>query len=226
MSKGSANKQKNGHKLLAFKYIPMDMARIVSSVLIPILRLKPVNLKGETYKEKLKGGALIASNHTGYIDTFAVGITFWYRRLYFLAAEVVMKTKLRSFLLKGVGAIKIDRNTTDIEAIVKSVELLRKGHLLAIFPQGKIDKTNDVDSVKSGAALMAIRANVPMVPIYLAPREKWYKSRTVVVGEKIVPSNFLVKKFPTSSDIQKITEALAGEMGRCKAAYNSNFKGE
>lgn len=172
----------------------MDVARIVCIPLIAILRIKRYTPEGKKYSKKLVGGAIIAANHTAFIDPFVVGVTFWQRRLYFLAAEVVMQGKLRSFLLKGVGAIKIDRNSTDIEAIKKSIGVLKEGHPLLIFPQGGINKDDNVENIKSGAVLIALQAGVPIIPMHILPRSEWYKSRTVIIGNEINPKEFCAKK--------------------------------
>ncbi len=206
------------HKTFSFKYLAMDMARLVCAVLIPILRIKKKTPEGQKYTCKIKGGAIIAANHTSFVDPFVVGVTFWYRRLHFLVAEIVMKGKLRSILLKGVGAIKIDRNAADIEAINKSVQKLKEGFLLAIFPQGGINKDDNVNTIKSGAVLMALKAGVPIVPIHILPRNKWYNMRTVVIGNTIDPKLYCSKKMPSTADIKNISDALANELSRCKAA--------
>lgn len=214
------------HPVLDFKNLPMDMARLVSSALIPILRVKRYTPDGKKYKEKMKGGAIIAANHTSFIDPFIVGITFWYRRMYFLVAEIVMqKSKLRALLLKGVGAIKIDRNGTDIEAVGKSVDKLKRGYLLTVFPQGEIHRNDDIESVKSGAVLLAFLAGTPIIPIHILPRKRWYNARTVIVGSPINPKDFCKKKILSPADMEKINNALISELNRCKRANSEKFGG-
>lgn len=217
------SQQENTHKLFSFKHFFMDMARIVCIPLIPILRIKRRTLNGEKYRVKIKGGAIIAANHTSFLDPFVVGVTFWYRRLHFLVAEIVMGGKLRSALLRGVGAIKIDRNTADIEAITKSVGKLKEGFLLSVFPQGQISKDDKLETVKSGAVLMAIRANVPIIPIYIAPRKHWYNSRAVIIGNTVYPKGICKKAFPNANDIEQITAILSDELNRCKTCSNTHF---
>lgn len=210
-----------GHKVFSFKSLPMDMARLVCAWLVVFWRIKRVTPDGEKYKSKIKGGAIIAANHTSFADPFIVGVTFWYRRLYFLVAEVVMKGVLRSFLLKGVGAIKIDRNAADIEAINKCIEKLKKGYLLTVFPQGGIHRDDDIEAIKSGAVLMALRAGVPIIPMHILPKEKWYSRRQVVIGESIDPKSMCPKKMPSTQDINNISAALMDELNRCKSANSS-----
>ncbi len=211
----------NSHRLFDFKHFPMDMARLVCSVLLPILRIKRRTPEGKKYTQKIKGGAIIAANHTSFSDPFIVGVTFWYRRLFFLVAEIVMQGKLRSLLLKGVGAIRIDRNNADIEAINKSVAKLKQGYLLTVFPQGEIHKQDDIDTIKSGAVLMALRAGVPIIPMHILPRERWYNMRTVVIGKTINPKDYCQRKLPSTADIKNITDALINELNRCKSANSA-----
>lgn len=210
------NKSTSKHSLFDLRLFPMDMARIVCAVLIPILRVKRLTPEGEKYTEKIKGGAIIAANHISFLDPFTVGVTFWYRRLYMLVAEVVMRTKLKSILLKGVGAIKINRSETDIEAINKSVNVLKRGFLLAVFPQGGINRNDEIDTVKSGAVLMALRAGVPIIPMHIAPKKHWLGKSTVIIGKTINPKDYCTKKMPSTADIQNITDILASELNRCK----------
>lgn len=208
---------KNNMKIGSFfKLLAMDAARAVCSVLIPVFRIKRLTPDGQKYREKIQGGAIVAANHTSFVDPFIVGVTFWYRRLHLLVAEIVMGGKLRSCLLKGVGGIKIDRNATDLEAIKKSVEVLKAGRLLAIFPQGGINKQDDVDSIKSGAVFIALMAGVPIIPMYIKPKAHWYDRQAVVIGETIYPSKLCTKKIPGIADTEAITKMLAEKLTDCK----------
>ncbi len=213
--------EKGHHRFFRLKHLPMDMARLVCAILPLIMRIRRRTPEGQKYKGKIKGGAIIAANHTAFVDPFVVGVTFWYRRMHFLVAEIVMKGRLRSLLLKGIGAIKIDRNAADIEAINKSVDKLKEGYLLTVFPQGGINREDDIDTIKSGAVLMALRANVPIVPIHMLPRKKWYSRRTVIIGKTIDPRDYCTGKAPTLANINKVSRVLMEELIRCKSANHS-----
>lgn len=193
----------------------MDMARIVCIPLLPLYRMKRLTPSGEIYTGRIRGGAVVVANHTAFSDPFVVGVAVWYRRLFFLAAEAVMGGKLRNWLLTGVGAIKIDRNITDIEAIRKSVDVLKKGHLLSVFPQGHITQGENVEAAKPGAILIALQAGVPIIPMYICPRKHWYDRRQVIIGEALEPKDYLEKKFPSTADIERISQALTEKMNLC-----------
>lgn len=204
-----------GRKRYNWKRIPMDIARFVCLPLLLLYRMKRVTPTGEPYKTRIRGGAILAANHTSFSDPFLVGVAVWYRRLFFLAAEIVMKGRLRSWLLKGVGAIRIDRYGADIEAIHQSIAVLKQGHLLAIFPQGNISKGDQVQSLKSGVALLALQADVPIIPMHILPPKHWYSRRVVVIGQALDPKEYIQKKIPSTADIEAVTCKLMEEMNRC-----------
>ena len=199
-------------RLFNIKRLPMDIARIVCIPLFLVFRIKKITPDGKPYKQKIKGGAIIAANHSSFADPFIVGVTFWYRRLFFLMAEVVMGGRLRSTLLKGVGGIKIDRGTADIEAIKKSVGVLKDGHLLSVFPQGGIIRDGEGEALKSGSVLMAMQADVPIIPIYICKRKSAFERVKVIVGSEIRPKEICPKRFPSTQDMANVTEVLAKEM--------------
>ena len=201
--------------VLDIRRFPQDLGRLVCLPLVLLFRMKRLTPEGEKYKGKIRGGAILAANHSSFTDPFVLGVAVWYRRLFFLAAEVVMKGRLRKLLLKGVGAIEIDRYGTDIEAVRKSVKVLKRGHLLSVFPQGGIAGSDEIGRLKSGVILFALQAGVPIIPMYIVPRKRWYERRVVVIGQSFDPKEFLGKKFPSTADIDRAAKQLAEEMNRC-----------
>lgn len=204
-------------KLWDIQRFPQDMARIVCSPLIPIFRLKKYTPDGERFRTHLEGGAIIVANHTSLADPFIVGTAFWYRRIFFLAAKEVMDNPVKNTLLKGVGCIRIDRHSADLDAMKKAVGTLKEGRVLLVFPQGGIER-GQVDEIKSGAVLLAMQAGVPIIPVHIAKRKKWYKSRPVIVGDVIDPATMCTKKIPSVKDIENLTARLFEEMTRCQEA--------
>lgn len=207
-------------KLFDIRRFPMDMARLVCAPLPLIYRMKRLTPEGEPYREKLRGGAIIAANHTKFSDPFVTATAFWYRRAFFFVGEAVMKNPVIATLLRGVGAIKVERGQVDIEAIKKSVKVLKDGRLLIVFPQGGISSTEEVQSIKSGAAMMALQAGVPIIPVYIRPKAHWYSRQCVVIGQAVDPAAICQKKMPSIADIQHITDALMAQMQRCAGAQN------
>lgn len=211
-----SEKKRNKAKLFDIRHFPMDLARLSFAPLPLIYRVRAWTPEGQKYRKKLRGGAIIAANHNGFLDPVVLFITFWYRRFFFLAGELVMDGSFKSKLMAGCGAIRIDRNIADMEAIRRCVSLLKEGHVLGVFPQGQITKSQEVSALKHGTVLMALQAGVPIIPMYIEPQIKWYKRRNVFVGEPLYPQELCTKKFPSTADIERISEILAVEMNRCK----------
>ena len=209
-------KEKTKGRLFSFRFLPIDLSRIVASPCQLAFRLKKYHVSGEPYRHSLKGGAILAANHLSFSDPFLISSTFWYRRVFYLAAEVVMQGKLRSFLLRGTGCIKIDRNISDLEAIKKSVALLKDGRCLAVFPQGTVVRGEEEVSVKSGAVLIALQAGVPIIPMYSLKRKHWYNRKRMVIADPIYPSDYVTKKIPSMKDIAAVSRALQESLGRCQ----------
>ncbi len=204
-------------RIFNIKKLPMDLGRFFISVLPIYFRVRKHYVSKEARESlKIDDGAILVANHTGFADPFKVGCCIWHRRMHFIAAEEVMKTGLIHLLLKGMGCIKIRRNIFDIECIKKSVDLLKDGYLLAMFPQGEITRDGSLDSIKSGAVLIACQANVPIIPVYFKKRSSIFRRTDVVIGEKFYCSDYCSKKMPGMKDIETMTNVLLEKTIECK----------
>lgn len=199
--------------------IAYEASRILYVILLVPYRPMLLTPEGKRYKGIFKGGAILAANHTTFSDPFVVGSALWYRRMNFFTADVVMATKTRETLLKAAGAIKVNRSIADIEAVRAAVEVLKKGRLLLIFPEGGVQKVGQVQPIKSGAALMALQAGVPIVPLFICYNARWYNRRRVIVGDPIDPKALCSGKLPTAADIENISHVLQEEMQRISQKF-------
>ncbi|MBQ6818007.1 MAG: 1-acyl-sn-glycerol-3-phosphate acyltransferase [Clostridia bacterium] len=207
-----------------FRYFSMDCARMIYLALIPCFRLRCLGTDGRKKPSKVKGGAIIAANHTGFIDPFVLSTLFWRRRLFLLTAKEVMATKVREFWLTRAGCIKIDRSISDMVAIRQCVTVLKAGKLLGMFPEGHIQRDGDMDSVKSGAVLISLQADVPVIPFYSQKPSRWWHRRRVIMGEPIHMKEICGKRFPSVADIEQLSTLLQTKMEECKSTYEqTNF---
>lgn len=194
----------------------MDLGRIV---LIPYylqLRMDIYDTQKHKYHKKLRGGALILANHSSFCDPFYIGRAFHYRRMYFMAADVVMKNPLIRILLTGMGCVSIHRETYDIQAIKKITALAKDGQTVAIFPQGTVHRDNEMQEIKNGALLIAIQAGVPLVPIYTCKRSHFYSKQIAVIGETLQ----IDQKMPSLAEIDRYSAELLHRMQDCQRIYN------
>lgn len=204
-------------KLFDIRHLPMDFGRLVCNIFKIGYRTKKLDRNGNKYKKKLRGGAVIVSNHIAMLDPIALITTFLYRRVFFFASEVVMGRGITSALMRGMGCIKIDRTIADVEAMRTASDIVKGGHLLAIFAQGQIQRSGNFETFKAGAVLLAVRAGVPIIPVYLSQREHWWQRKVVVIGDSFDPKEKCQKKFPSMQDIDAMTDELLSEMKALKS---------
>ena len=207
-------------KFVSWRLIPMDLARLVLLWLPLFFRFRRYDTAGAKYKKKIRGGALIVANHSSMTDPFLVWACLWYRRVSFLAAEAVMRNPIIAWLLRGCGCIKIDRNISDIEAVRKAVDVLQDKRIVAMFPQGAITHEEEFSQIKSGAILIALRAGVPIVPMYSNRKNTpWYRPTVVVMGEPLDCRDYCKKKMPTMAEIEAASAALLDRLEECRKTY-------
>ncbi|GGK26256.1 1-acyl-sn-glycerol-3-phosphate acyltransferase [Streptomyces camponoticapitis] len=116
------------------------------------------------------GAAILAGNHLSFSDHFLMPaiikrrITFLAKAEYFTGPGI--KGRLTASFFRGVGQIPVDRSGKEAgqAAIREGLGVLAKGELLGIYPEGTRSHDGRLYKGKVGVAVMAIRAQVPVVP--------------------------------------------------------------
>ena len=172
------------------------------------LRQKRKYVNGKKQKGLFRGSAIIVSNHNSFLDPIIVSAAFWSKRCGFIATKDLFSTKFRKKLFTGFGCIEVDKQNVSVALFKKTTEVLDRGHSIIIFPEGHVVREDGVENFKSGAILMAMFGNVPIIPMYIVKREKWWKRQHIVIGEKFYVSEHLNSPFPSMDDINRVTELL------------------
>lgn len=212
-SLGELTKRMEKHHFFSFKNILWDLGRIMVYIHIGfLLRIKVVGKNGKILQRK-NGPYIIAANHIKLMDPLALLCVFWRRRVRMLTADVVFgkNKKLRSFLLKQGGCVKINRESLDLEAVSSCCKSLKRGYPLIIFPEGHVETHDKIDSLKSGVSMIASRSSCPIIPVYISYGKKWYNRTKVYFGNEIEPS-----KDKTMKGISLMTESLSEEFLKLK----------
>ena len=170
-------------------------------------RLK-MKYDGKEAKQKIKGGAIISSNHVGYSDPFVLQCAFLYRRFHFVYMKELIKNKFQDWAYRRVFlSFPIDREAPSFKTMKFLSEYVKGGNLLAIFPEGHIKEDNVVDNFKGGVILIAYLSGAPIIPVYHQKRTSiWHMTRLVVgkpfnVKERIGPTI-------TQDKIKEVAEEL------------------
>ncbi len=86
-------------------------------------------------------------------------------------------------------------------------ESLRDGKAVTLFPEGHVNKGDEMLEFKSGMVLISMQSKRPIVPVYLKPRRHWYSRLKAVVGEPVDITS-LSEGRPAFSKIQEVTALL------------------
>lgn len=146
-----------------------------------------------------EGGVILAGNHLSYADP----VLLWCRSprpVHFMARADLWEHDVIGWALDQFWAMPVKRGSADREALQRAGEYLKSGEPVGIFPEGtrKFKKADDEDA-RGGAAFLAMRNEVPILPVGIAgtdrikpPGAKWFRFPKVVmcVGEPIRPEDF------------------------------------
>jgi 1-acyl-sn-glycerol-3-phosphate acyltransferase len=164
------------------------------------------------------GGAVLAANHLSNLDPWALGLPVFPRRyLRFMAKSELFNPILGPIITAG-GAFKVRRGTRDTEAIETAVRLAREGHVVVMFPEGTRRKKGLVKKHEArphtGAARIALEADVPLVPAAIAGTNSLLRlgPLRVAYGPPI-PLDDLGDLEPKGA-AQQATDRLMAEIGR------------
>lgn len=170
------------------------------------------------------GPLLIVVNHLNLADPPIIGVSI-NRKVMFLAKEELFRPGLSGYIVRNYGAFPVRRSGMNKEAMRKSEQLLAQGMALIMFPEGRRSQGAQLESALSGAALIAARNGVPILPIGIAGTEKlkgitWWLRRpeiTVNIGSPfyLSPVNGKLTRVKliefTHSIMEHIAELLPAE---------------
>ncbi len=149
------------------------------------------------------GGAVIAINHTSYIDFTFAGLPALRqglgRKIRFMAKQEVFDHPVGGPLMRRCRHIPVDR-ANGAASFELACQALKEGELVGVYPEGTISRSFELKEFKSGAARMALAAGVPIVPhIVWGAQRIWTKGHprnmrrpkvpiSIAVGEPIAPT--------------------------------------
>jgi 1-acyl-sn-glycerol-3-phosphate acyltransferase len=140
------------------------------------------------------GGAVMAINHTSYIDFLpaALAVHQRKRRMRFMIKVEMQEVKIVNFLIKHTKTIPVDRRA-GAGAYEIAVQRLREGELVGVYPEATISRSFELKEFKSGAVRMAIDAQVPIVPLIVWGAQRvWTKDHPKSLGRKKIPILVLI----------------------------------
>lgn len=136
-----------------------DGAKISLSVLFGTLWRMRVHGSRNVPKD---GPLIVACNHVSYLDPPVLG-TACPRRIQYMAKQELFAIPVLGPAISAVGAYPVDRKGSAVAAIKRSVEVLKRGGAVGIFPEGTRNRDGS-SAPQSGVALLASLSGAPVLP--------------------------------------------------------------
>lgn len=162
--------------------------RAVAVLKGPVKLLYRVECHG-TENVPQQGGFLLCANHTAAMDPLI--LCYAVRRdIHYMVKEEAMKTPVLGAFLKSIGSFAVSRGKVDIKSLKTALGYLKAGDVVGIFPQGT--RCPGVDpretEPKEGVAMIAYRAKVPVLPVYISTKNNkvaLFKKTVAIIGKPI-----------------------------------------
>lgn len=162
------------------------------------------------------GPVIVASNHVSYADPPLVGSSIR-RECAFMARHDLFKAPLLGAMISRLNAFPVHRDTADRAALREAVNVLQRGMVLVLFPEGTRSPDGRLQPAQPGLALIVKRSKAPVVPCaVVGPELMWPVGArcarparlTVIFGEPIEFSQSSTRDEILSGTMQAIANLL------------------
>lgn len=153
---------------------------------------------------------VLAGNHTKWLDPIML-VAISKRQVHFLAKKSLFKGPI-GLIVKGMGAIPVDRSIHDKNALNNAINELNNNCVIGIFPEGTINKENNLTlPFKIGAVKMAHDTNSYLVPFIITGKYKLFRKKITVefLPKRKISSNLTLEN-------EKLEKTVASKIGEYK----------
>ncbi len=163
------------------------------------------------------GAVIVAANHRSFLDPFVIGCCVR-RPVYFVAKRELFEKRLKAWILNALGAFPLRRDESDGETLETARAVLRRGDVVVIFPEGTRQSGPALQPLFEGAAYVAARTQVPIVPVGIGGSEKALPKGKklprpvkihILVGEPLAPAPIAEgARHPSRRAVKELTVEL------------------
>jgi len=168
-----------------------------------------------------EGGAVLAFNHNSYLDFIVAGYPGERRRRFtrFMAKREVFDHRIGGLVMRSFHHLSVDR-ADGAESLEVAADACRRGEIVGIYPEATISRSFLIKDLKTGAARIAARAGVPLIPAVHFGAHRFQtkdhdrdfaRGRTIVIriGEPLYPTG--EDPVAETDELRRRMEALLDE---------------
>jgi len=175
------------------RFFYLTIRLIVIVVCRIYLRLRIV----DAHKIPKSGTFILAPSHRSTLD-IPVAAATTRRRMMYMGKDSMWKIKPIGVLLTALGSFPVTRGSADLEALKRCIAVLERGDPFVLFPEGTRHHGRVIEPLFDGAAFIAYKTGVPIIPVGIAGSEEIWPPGTklprprkcvAVVGDAIYPKD-------------------------------------
>ncbi len=161
-------------------------------------------------KRRIKGPAILISNHTSVFDFAVMMFVFPGRTLRCQVAELIFEKKPLGLFIRLLGGVRVDRNTHDFSFLAASEQVLRRGGVMEIYPESRIPRPGEKTPLpfKPSAAYLALTTGVPVIPVYTNGSYFKKKRARVMIGTPIDLRQYCDEHLSDKENLTRANEIL------------------
>lgn len=167
-----------------------------------------------------EGAVIVAPNHASNFDPPLMG-TALPRPISFMAKEELFKNFFLRWIITWLGAFPVNRNGIDKVAIRRSMDIIKKGELLGIFPEGTRCTPGHLGPFHDGVASIALRTGTPIVPVTIIGSNKMKRNHIVVALGDVIT---ITKEKATPEAIERVNELVRTAISELHNKYKSEVE--
>ena len=145
---------------------------------------------------RFRGGKLIISNHVSVLDYILNMYVVLPRKLWVVASEHAYRNKLQGFGMRFFGGIPCDRRVRSIRFVDRSAEVLRRGGVVQIFPEGMERYDGTIGPFFPSYLVIAHRGGAPIIPIVTDGSYGFGKRTHILIGNEIDVREYIKTEGP------------------------------
>ena len=161
------------------------------------------------------GPCVLMANHRCLLDPVTLALCARDREIRFMGKKELFEKPVLGKLFRMAHGFPVDRGNLDMSAVRTALSVLGEGNTLGIFPEGTRSRTGHMLPLLGGASMIALRARVPVVPVYIDGTYRPFRRIEVYVGEPLPMDDLLAGRVNKES-----CEALTHRMEASFAALS------
>lgn len=163
----------------------------------------------DTHRLNADAPFIIVANHGSMLDPLAIAVYCSRHEIRYLGKKELTRNPIVRWFVSHLHMITLDRHMTDIAAMRAALAVLKQGRVVGIFPEGTRRKPDEqMQRLETGVSLLALRAAVPIVPVYIKGKFRPFGKVDLYVGDAIAYDDLLVQGI-TRVTCDALTERIA-----------------